>query len=278
MSLDGKSGNCELPDYPVRRNHPAALTYVAQHDVVAACGGRYLTDTDRCWIFDGSSWSPLPNSKQRHCWQDSPNLAVEQGWWITGPRQINEKYQCTNEWTSEIFNGKEWIPGPPHPTGQYSHHGCAVNLNTTHSMFIGGDPTVRRSWIYNWISGTWTETGMLNTGRHGHGCVNLGEQGILAVGKRGGATDSVELYNPVSGTWSQQADPDVYIHSTWGPILLGHDGRVIAMFRENKPHVYELSKDRKWSVLQGVQLPKPFSNYIHDKAVLVPSDFAKSCM
>ena len=82
VSLDGTTGNCDLEDYPANSNYPAALTY--NNGEVLACGGLDLEDADRCWSFNGSAWSALPNSRQKHCKYDSTNVIVNEEWWITG--------------------------------------------------------------------------------------------------------------------------------------------------------------------------------------------------
>ena len=60
-SLDGITANCDLEDYPANIR-PAVLTYNSGE--VLACGGNDPEDADRCWRFNGSAWSPLPNFNQ----------------------------------------------------------------------------------------------------------------------------------------------------------------------------------------------------------------------
>ena len=92
MSLDGSKENCDLPDYPASTNSPAAVTYI--NGEVLACGQKYLYESNKCYKFDGSSWSPLPNSGEGHCHFDSPSVAVSRGWWIIGRRQTGDAYSC----------------------------------------------------------------------------------------------------------------------------------------------------------------------------------------
>ena len=112
VNLDGTTGNCDLEDYPATSNHPAVVTY--NNGEVLACGGLDLEDADRCWSFNGSAWSALPNSNQKYCYRDSPNVLVNDGWWVTGKLQTGD-VSCFSSPTSEIYTGNAWIPGPALP-------------------------------------------------------------------------------------------------------------------------------------------------------------------
>ena len=121
-------------------------------------------------------------------------------WWVAGRLQTEDS--CSPDvWTSEVFNGEEWFPGPQHPTGGFSSASCLVQLNSTHSLYTGGDPTWTASWLYDWTEGVWAQSGDLNQGRWRHGCGVLEGQGVLVVG---GNLYTVELYEPETGTWTPQ--------------------------------------------------------------------------
>ncbi|NBD12544.1 Kelch repeat-containing protein [Corallococcus silvisoli] len=61
--------------------------------------------------------------------------------------------------------------------------------------------------LYDPATGSWTPTGSMALGRFGHGAVLLPTGEVLVVGgvvgkaNGGSPTDTVELYNPVTGTW-----------------------------------------------------------------------------
>ena len=84
MSLDNAEENCRIEDYPGSSGHPAAVNYMESLAAVVACGGENLADSASCWSFNGSSWTPLPDSTQRHCYDDFTNLIVDSGMWVTG--------------------------------------------------------------------------------------------------------------------------------------------------------------------------------------------------
>ena len=197
VSLDGSSPNLEVPSYPGTSGFPAALSY--NDGQVLACGGLDLADSTKCWVFDGSKWSPLPDSAP-HCWFETTTTVVDGKWWLTGRVQTGDN-GCAEDWISEVFNGDEWVPGPEHPTG-YSQYSCTVQLNTTHSLYTGGDPTKGQTWLYDWTSKTWTESGGLHVHRYAHGCVVLNDQAVLVAGGEKAFADyvmSVERYNPLQG-------------------------------------------------------------------------------
>ena len=205
VSLDGTTANCELEDYPARGyySNPAAVTYNNNGEVLA-CGGDVLKNVDRCWSFNGSAWSVLPNSKQKHCRSDSPNVFVNDGWWITGRLQIKDGI-CSGPGfgsTSEVYTGSNWKPGPALPGDEYPWYSCVVNLNTTHTFLIGGHYSARSDvLIYDWSSKAWTRTGSLIQGRRDHGCVTLdGERILVAGGWEMDWVYSVEIYDGAHGT------------------------------------------------------------------------------
>ena len=172
----------------------------------------------------------MPDTTQQHCYADSPNVDAGQGWWVTGRLQTG-RGKCSDEWTSEIFtHEEEWIPGPQHPTG-YSFWSCLANVNSTHTLYTGGNPTYTDSWLIDWSTGSWTQTGHLNEGRWYHGCAQLEGQGVLvAGGYKDDYVYSVELYSPGTGTWTTQPDLPQDLNPSNGLLLLNWGDIVLALF------------------------------------------------
>ena len=280
MSLDNTAADCRIEDYPDNIKWPGAVNYMESLGAVVACGGQYLEETSKCFAFDGTSWTPLPDSTQRHCYSDSHNLIVEQGWWVTG-RLAARDGGCAAEWTSEIFTGDEWIPGPQHPTG-YSLYPCLAEVNSTHSLLTGGDPFSTNCGIYDWTAGAWAESTELNEGRYGHGCAVLEDQGVLVAGGSDGTNFvySGELYDPETGIWTPQPGLPQDRDPVNAVLLPRHSGTVVALFY-GQDQVYQRLEDGTWSAMEGVVLPNIFGGvYHHDAAALVPADFANGygCM
>ena len=240
---------------------------------VLLCGGLDLEEADRCISFDGASWTALPtNSNEKHCYYDTPNVMTSEGWWVTGRKQTSSIGDCSGT-TSEIYTGEEWIPGPALPTSQYSIFSCVASLSANQIMITGGKETPKNGFIYDLSTSEWEETSSITNGRYGHGCVSLGEQGVLIAG---GYNDerSVELYDPVDGSWSTNLDLPQTVDTRW-PILLNREGEVLALFY-GESVIYRRSKeDGSWSVLEGVELPSEDTGYWPGLAVLVPDDFAQ---
>ena len=184
------------------------------------------------------------------------------------------------EWVSEIFTGEDWIPGPSHPSG-HSINPCLANINSTHSLLVGGLPAFTDTWILDWSNDSWSRAGDLLQGRQDHDCVGLdGENVLLAGGRNRDNTQelySVELFDAALGNWTVQPDlPDVDLPGQ--PILLNWDGAVLGLFF-GEDRVYQRRvEDGSWSQLVGVQLPDIFFGSHVNKVAIVPDYFAAGCV
>jgi len=276
VSLDGTTANCALEDYP--GYEPTAATY--KDGEILACGGNEVEDTARCWSFNGSVWSSLPNTNQNHCGHSTLSVLVNDGWWISGYPGVGSV--CYDDYvTTEIYS-TNWNAGPGLPGSEFYEHACLVNLNTTLTFLVSGgylDPDAISGkpttdvWFYNWNSKAWTKTGSLIQGRWWPGCVSLGGEGILVVGgvaAGGNSLNTVELYDPAKGTWSTQPDLPTYGQA----VLLNWGDEVLGLF-SNEKIIYKRSRENgEWSVLDGVQLSNAFMGNVYDKALLVPDNWS----
>ena len=272
MSLDNAAANCDLLRWNGPSHYPAVVNYMDSLGAVVACGGRHPSDADYCSAYDGSEWIRLSKSLQQHCNSGSNSLITDKGLWITG--SLQDWNGCLPlQWTSTIFSGLKWMEGPLPPKS--AGGSCPAMVNSTHSVLTGGDPSMTKTWLYDWTADTWTESGELNEGRYGHSCAELEGQGVLVVGgTNGDNVFSVELYDPETGVWTPQPSLPQDIDPV-GITLLPFAGSVIALFNGDD-HVYQRAEDGTWSALEGVLLPDPFA--VIDKITLAPDDFANGCM
>ena len=88
---------------------------------------------------------------------------------------------------------------------------------------------------------------------------------------------TVELYDIIQNKWIPQADLPYGLLCTEDHILLNLNGAVIALFNRDD-RVFRRGDDGAWSVMEGVRLPRPFSGYDFDRAVLVPEYFSLGCI
>ena len=264
-----------MPDYPGSSGNPAAVNYMESLGAVMAFGGEALADSFKCWAFDGSSWTSLPDSIQYHCMYNSPNVISAQGWWLAGWLQTEDGFCSESEWTSEIYTGEEWVDGPQQPIG-FSAGACLVNINSTHTLLTGGQHNVSSTWLYDWTAGVWTSSGELNQGRQRHGCAVVEGQGVLVAGgydEHYLALHSVELYDPETGIWTPQPSIPEDINPGKPSLLAWHSSTVLALFVWDD-NIYQRSASGTWTALEGVFLPETFIG----SAALVPDDFIFGCM
>ena len=244
----------------------------------------YPEDATKCWRFNGSSWSSMPGTKQRYCFIDAVQSHTPQGWWISGEVQTRDpdggRGTCSN-WTSEIFYKDQWNDGPIYPGADTASSFCSVQLNSTHTMFVG-----KRVWIYDSSTDSWTETEPLTAPRQSTACLQTSGGGVLVFGgyaynaSLGGPLYAVDRYNPETRSWSKEPDlPRNIIGSdpVWMQILGQGNGVTYFLVRRQSKIYQRSEKDGQWSVLQGVNLPEAFGGYNlkygTDKAFMVPDNF-----
>lgn len=271
VSLDG-FGYCSVANFP--GGNPAFVSY--QQGSVLACSA----SPHRCGSFDGKIWSRMPDMKQQHCNYDSFSLNIDQGWLITSTKTTDDG--CTNEAVSEVFTGKEWVPGPNHPPNGEFLYTCVANFNSSHLLYVSGYPFWARTWLFDLNTEKWLETGTLNQGRYDTACVSLGDQGILIAGgsrsaypdkAERGSPASVELHDVWAGIWLPQPDLPQKLDRR-EPTLLNYNGEALGFFRNSREVYKRSARNGKWSVLKGVQLPNEFRGNLVSKVVLVPGTWS----
>ena len=183
------------------------------------------------------------------------------------------------KWASEVFNGFEWVTGPDHPKGVSFIDSCTVQVNTTHSLVVGGMASMGQSWLYDWQVGRWTEAGKLNRPRQTHSCVAVEDLGVLVVGgtdHNSNREHTVELFDPVNGRWSLQPSLPNFME-TYRIIVLQWQGTVIALANRDD-RVFKREDDGSWGVLEGVLLPQEFKGGQNNHAVIVHDEYGLGCL
>jgi len=295
VSLDNIKPACQLPAYPVKGGSPSFINYWGFNETgpVVACGSHYLEASTQCFAYEGiysdSPWIQLPNSTLNHCIFDTSGLLTTQydssglmtgmGWWLSG-RTLDDNDDCSSyKWASEVFNGFEWVAGPDPPKGVTFIDSCTVQVNTTHSLVVGGMASISQSWLYDWQAGRWTEAGQLNRPRFYHSCVAVEGLGVLVVGGADSTSNSeftVELFDSDNGTWSLQPSLPNFM-DTYHITVLQWQGTVIALANQDD-RVFKREDDGSWGVLEGVLLPQMFKGGQHKHAVIVHDDYGLGCL
>ena len=243
--------NCPLPDYPHHVEHPAFMTFDEKLGLVRACGGIMIStrnSTNRCFTFDGLKWESMESTHYFYEGQTyelgNPTkynfgsaTVADIGWWIFQCRiSENNITDCDpNDIISEFFsftNGS-WESGPSfigsNGINYLPKNGfCSGQLNTTHSMLIGGYgdgdssdsfPALADVTLYDWIEGEWTpgtpmQSPRLSRKRSKTSCTSFGSGHIMVTaGSEDLYFDETEIYDPEIDAWYYTKDlPSIYVY------------------------------------------------------------------
>lgn len=288
INLNDASDECKLSS-PFPLQSVSVISYLEDKGAILACGTKNSNrgySTDQCLSYDGS-WSTVPSTIQNHCPHHTTSSASpDQSLWIIGARQSsmnNRNGNCLNEFSSELFFGYGWKEGPAHPYAttsdeQLTEHNrpCLVQLNSTHSMYIGGAPNLEETYIYDWGREVWIKSASLNHPRGSHSCVVVEGEGVLVAGGRNGNTTfvrSLELFDISEEKWIVQPSlPDNTVPRSL--YLLHHGNNVIAIYDEK---VYKRGEDATWTLIDGLHVPVK-ANRGGLRHVLVPDTMVNQCI
>jgi hypothetical protein len=124
-------------------------------------------------------------------------------------------------------------------------------------LVVGGDSStssdlrVASAELYDPVSGTWTATGNLGTGRANHTATLLPDGRVLVVGgiNSDGLLDSAELYDPSSGTWTATS---IMVHARTGhAATLLPNGTVLVTGGDSRQPGYRLADTELYDPSSG---------------------------
>ena len=258
------------------------------------CGGRFgvLTTTDDCSYYDPDSnlWI---ESDSEHDMQASRYFAgyanTDHGLLVTGGYHSNGLCaRNTAEYLSKA-NGKwEYLPNVPF----YSYGSCLVELNTTHTLRIGGypetectvmsDPT-NRVLAFNWDTKEWSEIEPMKENRLSAMCARLNDGKVIVTGGSSvHKLKSTEIYDPLTQTWT--SGPDLPLYWSQGKLVSYGDGALLVNgFTQTDPDDQDSSKAEDTILLfeynEWIEFPKKLPHPRANAVVFVADgdSLAKNC-
>ena len=282
MDLDD-SKVCTLQSYPGKRA-PFLLNYLENTKEVIACGSSVSSKS--CFKLnsgDSSNWTFSPPMVTSHSGSryETKSFYLNNDLFVIGSNTSSLRFISTALWSSD---GNSWFAAPtgglPNLTTTYQNYpsgGCAVKLNDTHIMVVGGlegEHSFRKylssAWILNLADYTWQLVEPMNQERFRHSCILTAEGEVLVAG---GVTDNgksynAEIYNPITNSWRNDSF-DLPAKSTVFADTLLYEKKVI-MLPQGTTNPW-IRTESGWKN-SNVSLGGTFDGNWGSKAVMVPKD------
>ena len=174
--------------------------------------------------------------------------------------------------TSERFqlNWRNESIVSPYPTGNYPTMTCAVALNISHVMVIGGyvdGISLNSCFILNLNDNTWSPTTPMPLQYLQLMSCGLSENGEVVVAggvTNGGASASVYKYNPASNNWTNSTNLPVPVERS---VMLSWNNKLI-LLHTGTDNIYQMNNDDTWGLMNAT-LGERFDSQT-DLAVIVP--------
>jgi N-acetylneuraminic acid mutarotase len=186
---------------PVPTGHNHQSTFVRNGRIVVAGGetngGQFLADA-REYDPDLDSWVALPSLPQPR--QAGDAQQIEGRIYFTGGR-ATDGTPTTTTWAGDLTNTWETAAPMPIPLGEVA--GGVIG----HTLYLVGEGSPA-TLAYDLATNTWTSAGLATrpfVGNHHAAEVYNGKLYLLG-GLSGGAEGKVQIYDPVSNTWTRGAD------------------------------------------------------------------------
>ena len=166
-----------------------------------------ITPSSKCYYHDRNldSWILIGNMNTARAAAGS--IVIDSKLWVIGGSADGLTGLDTTEFI-DMKNGGKITYGPPLPEGGAGH--CVVALNKNEVMTIGGhkSPLLRKTKIYNNITGDWRDGPNLKSDRHDSACAlfrsSLHENRMVVLVAGGDATVTAEIldYSLGDASWA----------------------------------------------------------------------------
>jgi len=187
--------DCKIPHFPLRVEYTGVATFLPDPDRVLVCGGTFGdSEYKECFVLRNGNWEVsdlrLP----------SDMMIKDGGHEIFVLR--NKYWLLSTYYTYSIIKVQdivEWLPGPYlwHPVS------CSIQLDDTHTLNVGGGGYYHDAFVYDWETGSTTDTGKM-IGEHIHpSCASDGKGGGWVLG---GSSPILEHYDPATNEWTEMEE------------------------------------------------------------------------
>ncbi len=170
--------------------------------MIKSCGGYRVPPKNRCYDYHpvNNTWVRSTDMLSERWYHG--HSSIDNVWFLSGGNNVQPLS------TTEMWDGKAFIAGPPLPRGMYAH--CQLTVNHTHVFIATGDQ--QPSYLLYWPDWTWTEMPPMQNTYEGISCGLIQNPGngyeavIVALQKN-------EIFNFKNLTWRN--GPPVPKNFTW---------------------------------------------------------------
>ena len=228
IDLSGQKRTCAKPNDVPSIFYGSVGTYIDAIQTAKVCGGYVQAGvTDNCYNYvpESREWLPAEPMIEERTYATAGYIDGQ--WWVTGGRTAsNYQYNST-----EIFdiNNSTFVPYTNLPEPRYEHN--IVSLTNNSVMFLGGEEYYNTTFIYDSISGSWTDGPTLLKLRQDYPAGRFQyPNGTYAVIVAGGYNDySSEILFEGQSTWISGPDLPANNYSTrWSAVVPWKDTFILA--------------------------------------------------